>query len=72
MSRRDESRDPETRIRFFEEREFQTRLERTRAEPGRRRLDALLLFAPESLYYLTGYDSTGYVFFQCGGIMMGY
>ena len=28
-------------------------------------LDALLLFAPESQYYLTGYDTSGYVFFQC-------
>ena len=26
---------------------------------------ALLLFAPESQYYLTGYDTSGYVFFQC-------
>lgn len=66
MSRGDESQDLETRIRFFEEGEFRARLERTRAELGRRQLDALLLFAPESLYYLTGYDSTGYVFFQCG------
>lgn len=28
-------------------------------------LDALLLFAPESQYWLTGYDTSGYVFFQC-------
>ena len=28
-------------------------------------LDALLLFRPESQYYLTGYDTFGYVFFQC-------
>ncbi len=28
-------------------------------------LDALLLFRQESLYYLTGYDTFGYVFFQC-------
>ena len=27
-------------------------------------LDGVLLFKPESLYYLTGYDSLGYVFFQ--------
>ena len=30
-----------------------------------RGLDALVLFAQESHYYLTGYDTTGYVFFQC-------
>lgn len=29
-------------------------------------LDALLLFAQESTYYLTGYDTSGFVFFQCG------
>ncbi len=28
-------------------------------------LDALLLFRQESMYYLTGYDTFGYVFFQC-------
>ena len=30
-----------------------------------RGLAAILLFAPESHYYLTGYDTSGYVFFQC-------
>ncbi len=28
-------------------------------------LDGLLLFRQESMYYLTGYDSFGYVYFQC-------
>jgi Xaa-Pro aminopeptidase len=28
-------------------------------------LDGLLLFRQESMYYLTGYDTFGYVFFQC-------
>ncbi len=28
-------------------------------------LDGMLLFRQESLYYLTGYDTFGYVFFQC-------
>jgi Xaa-Pro dipeptidase len=28
-------------------------------------LDALLIFAQESHYYLTGFDTNGYVFFQC-------
>lgn len=31
----------------------------------RRGLDGLLLFRQESMYYLTGYDTFGYVFFQC-------
>ncbi len=30
-----------------------------------RGLDGLLLFRQASMYYLTGYDSFGYVFFQC-------
>jgi Xaa-Pro dipeptidase len=29
------------------------------------RLDAMLLFRQESMYWLTGYDTFGYVFFQC-------
>ena len=28
-------------------------------------LDALLIFRQESMYWLTGYDTFGYVFFQC-------
>ena len=32
------------------------------AEDG---FDALLMFRQESMYYLTGYDTFGYVFFQC-------
>src|SRR5262245_26575139 len=51
-------------IRVFDDDEFTGRLERCRQELRRRGLDALLLFAQESLYYLTGYDTTGYVFFQ--------
>ncbi len=34
------------------------------AELRARNLDALLMFRQESLYYLTGYDTFGYVFFQ--------
>jgi Xaa-Pro dipeptidase len=30
-----------------------------------RGLDGLLMFRQESMFYLTGYDSFGYVFFQC-------
>jgi Xaa-Pro dipeptidase len=35
------------------------------AELKGRGLDALLMFRQESMYYLTGYDTFGYVFFQC-------
>ncbi len=45
--------------------EFADRLARTRAEMARRGLDALLLFAPESQFWLTGYDTFGFCFFQC-------
>lgn len=34
-------------------------------ELSRRGLDGLLMFRQESMYYLTGYDTFGYVFFQC-------
>jgi Xaa-Pro dipeptidase len=45
--------------------EFDTRMARARGEMARRGLDAMLLFAPESQYWLTGYDTFGYCFFQC-------
>ena len=34
-------------------------------EMDRRGFDGLLVFRQESMYYLTGYDTFGYVFFQC-------
>ena len=49
----------------FSDQEFADRLARTRAEMSRRGLEALLLFAPESQYWLTGYDTFGFCFFQC-------
>lgn len=49
----------------FSEEEFADRAERVRAEMRARGLDALLLFAPESQYWLTGFDSFGFAFFQC-------
>src|SRR5262249_3427062 len=35
------------------------------------KLDAILLFAQESLYYLTGFDTSGFVFFQCAVLTAG-
>ena len=35
------------------------------AKLDERGLDGLLMFRQESMYYLTGYDTFGYVFFQC-------
>jgi Xaa-Pro dipeptidase len=50
----------------FEERQYHERISAARGVMRLRKLDALLVFAPESLYYLTGLDTTGFVFFQCG------
>ncbi len=45
--------------------EFATRIARTRASMDEQGLDGMLLFSPESHYWLTGYDTFGFVFFQC-------
>ena len=45
--------------------EFAQRLERLQAAMQEERLDAMFLFAQESMYWLTGYDSFGFCFFQC-------
>ncbi len=50
----------------FSEAEHRARLARTRALLAARGLDALLVFAQESHFYLTGFDTAGYVFFQVG------
>ena len=52
----------------FAREEFASRLAAARASMRREGIDALLCFAQESLYYLTGYDTSGFVFFQCGVI----
>ncbi|MDP3761189.1 MAG: Xaa-Pro peptidase family protein [Ramlibacter sp.] len=49
----------------FTREEFGSRINATRDELARRGLDALLIFAQESHYYLTGFDSGGYKHFQC-------
>lgn len=48
----------------FTREEFSTRLEQLKARMKEEKLDALLLFAQESMYWLTGYDTFGYCFFQ--------
>ena len=45
--------------------EYQNRIDKTLRKMKERNLDALLMFRQESMYYLTGYDSFGYAFFQC-------
>lgn len=49
----------------FSKVEFAERQHRTIEQLKNRQLDGLLMFRQESMYYLTGYDSFGYVFFQC-------
>ena len=49
----------------FDDSEFEARKSKLLAEMSRRRLDAVLMFAQESMYWLTGYDTFGYCFFQC-------
>ncbi len=49
----------------FAPEEFASRRARAAASLQARGLDGLLMFRQESMYYLTGYDSFGYVFFQC-------
>jgi len=49
----------------FDETEFAARQTAARRALAAEGLDALLMFRQESMYYLTGYDTFGYVFFQC-------
>ena len=49
----------------FDPEEYAARRARTCREMARQGLEGLLLFRQESLYYLTGFDTFGYVFFQC-------
>lgn len=49
----------------FARAEYDARIARATAELAARGLDGALLFAPESHYWLTGYDTFGFCFFQC-------
>jgi Xaa-Pro dipeptidase len=55
----------------FERSEFDARVASAREALRREKLDAILLFAQESLYYLTGFDTSGFVFFQCAVLTAG-
>jgi len=48
----------------FTKEEFSIRKSKVIAELKKQNLDALLMFKQESMYWLTGYDTFGYVFFQ--------
>lgn len=49
----------------FPREEHMARQGRLRAALTRSGVDAMLVFSQESLYWLTGYDTGGFVFFQC-------
>jgi Xaa-Pro dipeptidase len=49
----------------FATEELAARRKAVAAELADRGLEGLLMFRQESMYYLTGYDTFGYVFFQC-------
>ena len=49
----------------FEKEEFQSRVDRARASVQEHGLDGLLMFAPESHYWICGYDTFGFALFQC-------
>jgi Xaa-Pro dipeptidase len=48
----------------FTREEFVDRQRRTRAEMAKAGLDGLLIFRQESMYWLTGFDTSGYSMFQ--------
>lgn len=48
----------------FSRDEYEARLQRLLASMKEEKLEAILLFAQESMYWLTGYDTFGYCFFQ--------
>jgi Xaa-Pro dipeptidase len=50
----------------FERAEYAGRQAKARAALREQGFDALLVFSQESHYWLTGFDSSGYVFFQAG------
>jgi Xaa-Pro dipeptidase len=48
----------------FSTAEFRGRVERVQQEMARRGLDLLLIHSPENIYYLTGYQTSGYFAYQ--------
>ena len=49
----------------FTKEEFSERKSKVVRELKKKNLDGLLMFRQESMYWLTGYDTFGYVYFQC-------
>ncbi|WP_316860302.1 Xaa-Pro peptidase family protein [uncultured Cohaesibacter sp.] len=49
----------------FSEEEFKSRKASLLAKMADRKLDVMLIFSQESMFWLTGYDTTGFDLFQC-------
>ena len=49
----------------FSKEEFSERKSKVIKELKKQNLGGLLMFRQESMYWLTGYDTFGYVYFQC-------
>ena len=49
----------------FDRAEYKSRIDKVTAALSQEGLDGLLMFNQESMYYLTGYDTFGFCFFQC-------
>ena len=49
----------------FKKKEFLERKSKVIEKLKKQNLDGLLMFRQESMYWLTGYDTFGYVYFQC-------
>lgn len=49
----------------FDKAEYKARIAKVRRALAAEGLDGLLMFQQESMYYLTGYDTFGFCFFQC-------
>jgi Xaa-Pro dipeptidase len=52
------------RIQAFSTEEFKTRLRATQQQMRSQGIDVLLIHAPENIYYLTGYQTSGYFAYQ--------
>lgn len=50
---------------YFTDDEYKARVQSVRDHMKSNGNDAMLIFAQESMYWLTGYDTFGYCFFQC-------
>ena len=49
----------------FSDSEYVSGLNKAKKARSKRGLDALLMFAPESHYWICGYDTLGFALFQC-------